>query len=209
MRNIFLALSLIVLGGAESVASEICSLTVSVVGPGGNPLKKEVTVEVREATGRVESARTNKGRASLCGLGVSPVDVTVGAESYRCQVVVRNVPIQWDVAAELTVTYDFRPCSSTEAAGDHAYGIANGVFSCSALVRVFDERGMGVLGTLTVARRAPQQSDQYGRIMVSFRSDETGRSVVDAVGFKPRSINLKCLSPGSFEEIIVVLKKNE
>lgn len=191
-----------------SRGEEFCSLVVEVVGPNGSRPPSEVSVEAREQSGHVEAATTEGGFARICGLGISPVTVTVGADKHWCQAVVRDVPLEWSVSVHLKVMYDFDPCRYGNV--DHVYGIANGVFTCHALLRVFDERGKDVPN---VVLKSPQGAtpdmltDRYGRLLIAIRSDRGARLRTEISGFESTRIDLQCRAPGSVEEHSVILKR--
>ena len=189
-------------------AQEFCSLTVEVVSPNEYPLSG-VSVAIEEA-GRREIELTKSGIIQFCGLGLSSVTITVGANSRWCQNVVRDVPLTWSVPAKIKVIYDSGPCRVANS--DQGYGVLdkNTPSHCSALLSFVDERGNSVPGVKLrpLNGSADPRSDAFGRFMVGLTSDSPLHLMSQKDGFASEKIDLSCPYEAFREERFVTLRKS-
>src|SRR5271166_4987070 len=86
---------------------DYCSLVVKIIDPQGRRRDARITVEEKDGRNVIKEAET--GEAKYCDLGIFPVTVTIGHPECN-QVVIRNVPLTWDMTTNTTAIYDVKPC---------------------------------------------------------------------------------------------------
>jgi hypothetical protein len=182
-------------------------LIVNVVGPDGGPASTPVSVAVEEHNNRREIELTKEGRVRFWGLGISAVTITVGANRPVRQTVVRNASLEWNMSVVVQVIYDSHLCVGQ---ADHVVASRPGIRNCSALFRFFDESKNALPGVFIdrpVQNVAGASSDLFRRLMLCFRSSESGRIVASKAGYIPRSVIVKCPSDSYVEEYMVTLER--
>jgi len=165
-------------------AADHCSLQVTVTDPAGKPVTARVLVEEKNGW-RVELP-AQPVPAKFCGLGITAVTVTVG--DLGCdQVVVRNVPLEWDETTNLSVVYDEAPCR----------GEAPPVAACTFLLR-FVSGGHEPAGGAWFQQHKPfsesHQADEFGRILIRIPAGQDLLGLASASGFKPTQVSISCES---------------
>ncbi len=169
-------------GGMQQHASEFCSLVVKVTDAKGRETDAVVTVE--EHDGTTVRRANESGGARFCGLGISPVTVTVGAPECN-QVTVRNVGLEWGATTILHVTYDVEPCLVD----------APPVAACEYLFRFIAPDHKPVRG-VSVTMNSPDNEvyagDAYGRVHIAVTAPNELRATAEAPGYPPVSIHLPC-----------------
>ncbi len=185
--------------GVSLHAESFCSLVVNVQSPTRKII--ETRVEVSEHDGRLTQAITRNGIVRVCGLGILPVTVVVGDAGCN-QVVVRNVPMDWNETRNLLVAYDIAPCQSDTPP----------VAACSFLLRFADPNGTPV-GEVNFDERQPyasvQRSDEYGRMFIRIAASQTLSGIAKAAGFRPSNVSITCSSKTIVFEKRVTLEKAE
>lgn len=196
----------ILLGGVPAAfAADYCSLVVRVLSP-DNKRFFQVLVSVQEESGRVTRKEADSEDARFCDLGISPVTVTVGEDACN-QVVVRNVPLEWEEEYILRITYDREPCMQSPP--PRLYPV------CRLLFRIADSTGNWLQKasvTFAGGRFPKAETDHAGRIMVVPRKGERVTGTVAATGYSNKTFSGAC--PGSDrsydEEVqVVVLSRAE
>lgn len=198
--KLLLAWTCLVVGVVRIEAQDYCSLVVQVVNPAGTPVDR-IPVTVEERDGRVESGSTEGGEMRFCGLGVSPVTVTVGA-SHRCNyTIVGNVPLAWMVTRKLKIVFDQTVCQVDEPPP---------ILLCAVLFRFVDQDGKRIAGvefSPLLPRFPDLKSDVFGRAMVRMANREEFQASAVKPGFAPEPIDVKCSSNLTDRERTIVLRK--
>ncbi len=162
-----------------------CSLTVRVLYPDGQPADALVTVE--EKNGRVERRRQETGDVRFCDLGAHPVSVKVGLDGTCNQVIVHNVPVAWNVATKITVTYDVDPCLVETPPPPSPV--------CRIVFRVADAGGKWLPG-VPIRIRTPMvtvlRGDDFGRASFVTRVGDQVTGSVEAQGYGPFQFHAAC-----------------
>jgi hypothetical protein len=128
----------------------------------------------------------------FCDLGIVPVTVMVGDPACN-QVIVRNVPLEWQQTRELRILYEREPCLIDRPP----------VAACSILYRFADPGGKWIRGiSVQVDRPRPEKlrGDVFGRVLVSIAADEELRAFAAAHGFLPAELRLSCTPKNSWVE---------
>ena len=191
-----------------SVAEDFCSLKVLVVDPLAGLKLSDVSVAVQERNGTRVVELTKDGVARFCGLGISSVTLTVGANVAACQTIVRDVSLSWGIPAEIKVIRDMRQCQLNLDEGIVSLGLP---YHCKVLLRFLDERHAWIPDVTVghVAGRPSPASDRYGRVMLEYRSDQPGPVIAEKKGFFSENINLSCLAERQIQERLIILKTNK
>ena len=176
-------------------AEEYCSLLVRVID--SNDKAAEAIVAVQDRNGRSVEKMSSGGSADFCGLGILPVDVSVGSPGCN-QVLIRNVPLQWGSTRNLKVVYDREPCLYDPPP----------VAACKILLRVVDssDRDLGDAILNDSGSRHAFRSDQSGRILVRIPAGKHVRGSVEKPGYVPREIDVPCDREHMLYESRVVLE---
>ena len=165
-------------------ASDHCSLIVRVSDPKGTTVTARIAVEEREGTTWREDSQS--GSASFCGLGITPVTVSVGGPSCN-QVIVRNVLLQWGMTTVLPVIYNREPCLVD----------APPIAACVFLFRFVDSEGRAISGA-TVRVRSPRQEvlkgDEYGRVFTTIAAGQDLQATGLATSFASTDLEIPCTS---------------
>lgn len=179
------------------MAHSHCSLVVEVVNPAGRNTPANVTV-TEPATGRMHSQNADSGTARFCDLGILPVRVSVGHEACN-QVVINNQQLSWGKTTTVSVIYDREPCLNDPPATG----------GCSILLRIVDEHTVAVPGAvISIAKRSPFKSDQFGRVLVGITGATTHRAIVSGKGFSEAEVELQCKPVRKMSEQMIQLRRN-
>ena len=172
--------------GSPLLGADYCSLTVQVISPAGE--RPEAPVSVREKDGRTIDKIQEAEDVRFCELGILPVTVTVGGDGACNQVVVREVPVQWNASYKLTITYDPEPCLKDL--------VRPSVPTCRVLFRVADSNGNWIPGASIRPSGAikVRDTDGAGRSMVVIKSNEQIKGIVVAKGYAQADFALRCSS---------------
>lgn len=173
------------LAALPALGQSYCSLVVRVVNTPGIALPR-IHVVVTEPNGHVEIADTSdSGEARFCGLGVPSTALKVGRSTCD-QVLIPNLYLEWGKTRQVTVTYDACPIEESIPA----------VFNACRLVLRFqdqNERWISDVKFSPPLSRAPNvTSDEYGRMMIPWRTGEPLSGRVVREGFAPRQIDVAC-----------------
>lgn len=115
-------------------------------------------VSVEETSGRKIGKDPTAEDVEFCDLGIAPVTVKVGANGTCNQIVIRDVPLNWQERYLLTVTYDLEPCLEDSPPPP--------VPICNVLFRVSDRNGNWLEKASVQFSRselATRQTDKAGR----------------------------------------------
>lgn len=109
LRSVLFALAF-----TSAAEGQYCSLTVRVLSPDGR--QPAAPVEVTEKSGHTQTKDQGlDGDVQFCDLGGLPVTVKVGDDGTCNQVIVRDVPVEWNKPYFLHVTYDPEACEERPA----------------------------------------------------------------------------------------------
>jgi hypothetical protein len=178
-------------------AAGYCSLNVKLQSPSGKEVEARVVVE--EQNGFKTEQTAHRGSVKFCGLGINTVSVTVGDAACN-QVVVRNVPLNWNETRNLVVTYDEAPCLID----------APPVAACSFLLRFITTNHDPIEAVSFKAERPfveSHRADEYGRVFVRIAAGQELAGIGSASGYKPVQINIPCISKNQRLEQMVLLEK--
>jgi hypothetical protein len=191
----------LVLGGLYGiVAADYCSLAVRVLSP-DNRRPVEVPVSVREKGGRVVEKETTTEDVKFCDLGISPVTVTVGNDTCN-QVVVHDVPLDWNEQYLLNVTYDPEPCMPEQPPAP--------VPVCRVLFRVSDSKGNWIEKASIHFRGSglpPMETDRSGRALQVFNVGDRVTGTVDSRGFASKPFSVSCSRAEPLREESIKLER--
>jgi hypothetical protein len=197
MNKLIFAASLLFVAEALHAAG-YCSLSVRVENPSGKEVEARVVIE--EQNGWKTERTTTRGVARFCGLGVTPVSVTVGDAACN-QVVVRNVPLEWNETRILSVTYDEAPCLVESLP----------VAACAFLLR-FVSVEREAIGSVSFKTERPftefHSSDEFGRIFVKIAAGQELLGTASASSHTSTQVRIPCISKNQRLEEIVVMEKN-
>ena len=168
-----------------AIAEDYCSLRVRVLSPDGSLAPAVVSVE--EADGR-RLVRSPNADSTFCDLGAKPVTVKVGADGTCNQVVVRNVPIEWQEPYLLTVMQDRKPCLWDPPPSP--------VPVCTIVYRISDSKGWVGGAKIRVIKPFEENltTDGHGRAAVKVR--ERAEVLATITSGNARSENVSCHRAG-------------
>lgn len=172
-------------GLQAATGADYCSLVVRVLSPDQRrPL--EVPISVREKSSRVLEKETTTEDVKFCDLGISPVTVTVGNDTCN-QVVVRDVPLEWNEQYLLTVTYDPEPCMPERPPAP--------VPVCQVLFRVSDAKGNWIEKAsihFQGSSSPPLETDSAGRALRLVKVGDRVTGAVDSRGYTSKTFSVSC-----------------
>ena len=192
--------SLSIVGAILSTCSlgfgaEFCSLQVFVNDASGH--NTSVAVVVEEQNGRRNEQVTTNGVARFCNLGIHAVSVTVGKS--RCgQVLISDVPLEWDESRTLSVGYDARLCR------DEWMPVA----ACAFLFRFVDKSDKPMSNTSLVLTRPYAKtilSDSFGRVFVRVPAGRELNAVATSSDNTSKSVAIPCTRENQRVERFVVM----
>lgn len=180
---------------SNSWSADYCSLVVKVIDRQGRDTEAWVTVEERD--GRRLREENAPGGVRFCDLGILPVTVMVGDPACN-QVIVRNVPLEWQETRELRILYEREPCLVDRAP----------VAACGILYRFADPGGNWIRGvSVTVESPRPEklEGDSFGRVLLRIVAEEELRALAAAEGYRPAELRLTCTRQNAWVEQKVTL----
>jgi hypothetical protein len=169
-----------------SMAQQNCSLVVKVVDIHDNEVPGAI-ISLAEQNGRTINTTSRLGGNRFCDLGILSVTVTVGHPACN-QITLRNIPLEWGQTRIAKIVYDREPCLIDTPP----------VAACSVLFRFADEQGRWIAGVsidspdLAVLVSDPRQSDQFGRIRVSFAAGREPQIQTKSDGYISKIFDLRC-----------------
>jgi hypothetical protein len=184
--------------GAESY----CSLRVRVLYPDGQ--RADALVSVEEKSGRVQRQRQEATDLRFCDLGVTPVTVKVGVDGTCNQVIVRNVPLAWNVSNLLTVTYDVDPCLVEKPPPP--------VPLCRTVFRIADSSGKWLVRApirISTPTPAVLLTDGFGRASFLAKAADEIAGSVEAPGYAAVEFRITCTRSEPVHEEDIRLKPAE
>ena len=193
---------LLVLGSLHGIAvADYCSLAVRVLSP-EQRRPVDVLVSVREKSGRVVEKETTTEDVRFCGLGITPVTVTVGGDTCN-QVVVRDVPLEWNEQYLLTVTYDPEPCMPERPPAP--------VPVCQVLFRVSDSKGNWIekasIHFQGSSGLPPMETDSAGRALGVLKLGDKITGAVDSRGYASKPFSVSCSRSDPVREQSIKLER--
>jgi hypothetical protein len=180
-------------------AEDYCSLSVRVLSP-DQQRPVEVAVKVQEQNGRSVTKETTVADLKFCDLGITPVTVTVGSDACN-QVIVRDIPLEWDEEYQLTVIYDVASCMIEAPAPP--------VPVCRALFRISDYKGTWLnkaVVRFTKSRRQPLATDGSGRALLTLKAEDRMTGIVESPGYYGATFNLACSPLNPLQELRLQLQ---
>jgi hypothetical protein len=195
--GVFLAFVFYLLSSPFPLAAKgYCSLTISVLNPKGQRI--EVPIEVREKKGRTVSKQQlpATGEVQFCDLGILPVDVIVGIEGCN-QVLIRDVPLDWEEPYRLKVMYDSEPCLRDSPHPPKPY--------CKVLLRVADADGRWITKAnikFDQPGRKELITDSAGRAFGLLIVNDTLSGAVSAPGYGVTKFSIRCAEVENQEELV-------
>jgi hypothetical protein len=193
---------LLVLSGLRGIAAaDYCSLAVRVLSP-DQRRPVEVLISVREKSGRIIEKETTGEDVRFCDLGIRPVTVTVGGDTCN-QVVVRDVPLEWNEQYLVTVTYDPEPCMPERPPAP--------VPVCRVLFRVSDAKGNWIekasIRFQGSTKLPPMETDSAGRALQLLKLGDRITGTVDMSGYITKSFSIPCSRSDPVREESVMLER--
>ena len=183
-----------------ALCADYCSLKVRVMTPEG--LRPDALISVEERSGRTVTQYQESTDVSFCDLGGLPVTVRVGAAGTCNQVVVRNVPVEWNSTYLLKVTYDVETCLRETAPSP--------VPTCRVVLRIADSQGRWISGA-SVHLRSPRdisfQADGYGRASFVVRTIDAIEGEVTKNRFGVYKFAFACTDSEPIREEQILLRK--
>jgi hypothetical protein len=190
----FWVLSLGLASASAAAQTTYCSLRVRALSPDGR--RPAASIVVEEKSGRKIEKDQESADVSFCDLGILPVTVTVGDKGCN-QVVVKDVPLEWQEPYLLVVTYDVEPCVRETP---------RTFPTCQVLLRVSDAAGHWLKASLKPdGGGAIQETDDAGRARVVMKLDQKLQGGVTSTGHTEKRISLECSRDKLIQEEIVVL----
>ncbi|MBI4465571.1 MAG: hypothetical protein HY647_12780 [Acidobacteria bacterium] len=167
-------------------AETYCSLVVKVFNFAGRDVSPSTYIAVEERDGQRRENKGEEGGTRFCGLGITPVSVTVRAPMCPHHMVIRDFPLEWDETKTLSVIYDFEPCT-----------IKDGIFTgCRFVFRIVDSLGNPIKGA-SLKVQSPYErtleADEFGRILargVGFGKELVGTGIAE--GRDPVELTIPC-----------------
>ena len=184
-RRLVWLLATAVFSAVPVTAQSYCSLTVRVLQADGQRADAPVTIE--EKGGRTERRRQGPTDALFCDLGALPVSVKVGLDGTCNQVVVRNVPVAWNMPIQLTITYDVAPCLVETPPPPSPL--------CRIVFRVADAAGRWVPG-IPIRIVSPMatvlKGDEFGRASFVAKLGDHVAGSIEARGYESVQFRTAC-----------------
>lgn len=178
-------------------ADSYCSLIVKVEST-ASQIERAVVVE--EEDGWKTEHQTVMGQVTFCGLGIRPVSVTVGRPGCN-QVVVRDVPLNWNETRELRVIDNQSGCQTERMP----------VAACAFLLRFVRPDHSPVSGvSFTALMPYPRDfsADEFGRVFVRIGAGQELSGEATAGGYSSEAVKIRCVSKNQWLEQIVTLRAN-
>lgn len=182
----------------SSWSADYCSLVVKVLNREGQETEAWVTVEERD--GRRLREENAPGGLRFCDLGILPVTVMVGDPACN-QVIVRNVPLEWQQTRELRILYDREPCLIDRPPSP----------VCEFVLRFANAEGNWVKGVSLTVKGGPHErqiaGDTFGRIHVAVPIREERLVVATANGYQAEELRLPCTPENLLTERKITLRR--
>jgi hypothetical protein len=164
---------------AAQSSSEYCAVEVHIRNSGGTPVDTPLMID-SEAFER-QVAKSVNGTARFCDIGLEKFNIVVGAPCGR--VTVSGLSASPPSSRVINVIYD--ECWSDEP--------PPGGNACMVLLRVKTKQGPALTGaSLWVNNKRYRESDQYGRMFLMIRYDDSLRGTVKHDGYEDESIHISC-----------------
>ena len=172
-------------------AEPYCSLHVEATAPNGK--RPVVLVKVIEPNGRTTTKFQRSQDVQFCNLGILPVTVQVGPDNSCNEVVVHEVPVQWQEPYHLKVTYD--PCAERAPRFPSPEMVG-----CEFLFRVTDTAGGPIAGAFVQIQPSSikEDTDAYGRALVGVKVGDF-TAAISASGYTEQTFRTSCTREKSGE----------